>query len=78
MGVITIFIERGCPSENGYIESFTGKLRDELLNREVFNTLAEARVLIEHWRREYNESRPHSALRYQPPAPESILVPGLT
>lgn len=78
MGVKTLFIERGSPWENGYIESFNGKLRDELLNREVFNTLAEARVLIEQWRREYNEFRPHSALRYRPPAPEAILVPGLT
>jgi transposase InsO family protein len=78
MGVKTLFIERGSPWENGYIESFNGKLRDELLNREVFNTLAEARVLIEQWRREYNEFRPHSALRYRTPAPEAILVPGLT
>jgi len=55
-----------------------GKLRDELLDREVFNTLAEARVLIEHRRREYNEFRADSALRYRSPAPEAILVPGLT
>jgi len=61
-----------------YIESFNGKLRDELLNREVFTTLAEARVLIEQWRREYNELRPHSALGYRPPAPEAILVAALT
>ena len=78
LGVKTLFIERGSPWENGYIESFNGKLRDELLNREVFTTLAEARVLIEQWRREYNAIRPHSALGYRPPAPEAILVPGLT
>ncbi len=78
LGVKTLFIERGSPWENGYIESFNGKLRDELLNREVFTTLAEARVLIEQWRREYNEFRPHSALGYRPPAPEAILVAALT
>lgn len=78
MGVRTLFIERGSPWENGYIESFNGKLRDELLNLEVFDTLTEARVLIEEWRREYNEVRPHSAKGYRPPAPQAILVPGLT
>lgn len=72
--VKTLFIEPGSPWENGYIESFNGKLRDELLNREVFTTLEEARVLIEQWRREYNQVRPHSALGYQPPAPEAILT----
>jgi putative transposase len=55
------------------VESFNGKLRDELLNREIFYTLAEAKVLIEGWRREYNQVRPHSALGYRPPAPEAIL-----
>jgi len=74
LGVRTLFIERGSPWENGYIESFNGKLRDELLNREVFTTLGEAGVLIEQWRREYNQIRPHSALGYQPPAPETILT----
>lgn len=74
LGVKTLFIERGSPWENGYIESFNGKLRDELLNREVFTTLEEARVLIEQWRREYNQVRPHSALGYHPPAPEAILT----
>ena len=74
LGIRTLFIERGSPWENGYIESFNGKLRDELLNREVFTTLEEARVLIEQWRREYNQVRPHSALGYQPPAPEAILT----
>jgi transposase InsO family protein len=78
LGVKTLYIERGSPWENGYIESFNGKLRDELLNREVFTTLAEARVLVAEWRREYNVFRPHSALSYRPPAPEAVLVPGLT
>jgi putative transposase len=74
LGVKTLFIEPGSPWENGYIESFNGKLRDELLNREIFTTLEEAKVLIEQWRREYNHVRPHSALRYRPPAPEAILT----
>jgi putative transposase len=78
MGVKTLFIEPGSPWENGYIESFNGKLRDELLNREVFTTLMEAKVLIEKWRQEYNTVRPHSALRYRPPAPEAVLVAALT
>ncbi len=74
LGVDTLFIEPGSPWENGYIESFNGKLRDECLNREVFTTLAEAKVLIEQWRSEYNQIRPHSACGYQPPAPEAILA----
>ena len=74
LGVKTLFIEPGSPWENGYIESFNGKLRDELLNREIFTTLEEARVLIEQWRREYNQLRPHSSLGYRPPAPEAILT----
>ena len=78
MGVKTLFIEPGSPWENGYIESFNGKLRDELLNREVFGTLIEAKVLIEEWQREYNTTRPHSSLRYHPPAPEAVLVPVTT
>ena len=78
MEVKTLFIEPGSPWENGYIESFNGKLRDELLNREVFTTLTEAKVLIEKWRQDYNTVRPHSALRYRPPAPEAILVAALT
>ena len=73
LGVKTLFIEPGSPWENGYIESFNGKLRDELLNREIFTTLWEAKVLIEGWRREYNEIRPHSSLGYRPPAPRTIL-----
>jgi putative transposase len=68
--VKTLFIEPGSPWENGYIESFNGKLRDELLDREVFETLLEAKVLIERWRVEYNTIRPHSSLGYRPPAPE--------
>ena len=75
MGVQTLFIEKGSPWENGYIESFNGKMRDELLDREIFYTLKEAKVLIEDWRRHYNTKRPHSALNYRPPAPEAILVP---
>jgi putative transposase len=78
LGVKTLFIERGSPWENGYIESFNGRLRDELLNREIFTTLAEARILIESWRKEYNQERPHSALNYRPPAPEAIVLVGLT
>ena len=78
LGVKTLFIERGSPWENGYIESFNGKLRDELLNREIFTTLEEAKVLIEQWRREYNQVRPHSALGYQPPAPEATLTVATT
>ena len=73
LGVKTLYIEPGSPWENGYIESFNGKLRDELLNREIFMTLEEAKVLIEQWRREYNQLRPHSSLGYRPPAPEAIL-----
>ena len=65
-------VRPGSPWENGYVESFNGKLRDELLDREIFYTLTEAQILIERWRREYNTVRPHSALGYQPPAPEAI------
>jgi len=73
VGVKTLFIEPGSPWENGYIESFNGKLRNELLNTEIFSSLMEAKVLIENWRREYNEIRPHSSLGYRPPAPRVIL-----
>jgi len=66
-----LFIEPGSPWENGYIESFNGKFRDELLNGEIFETLEEAKVLIESWRLEYNSIRPHSSLGYKPPAPEA-------
>jgi len=74
LGVQTLFIEPGSPWENGYIESFNGKMRDELLDREIFTTLAEAKVLISDWRKEYNQIRPHSSLNYRPPAPEAILT----
>jgi len=74
VGVKTLFIEPGSPWENGYIESFNGKLRDELLNREIFYSLEEAKVLIEMWRKHYNQVRPHSALGYRPPAPEAIAA----
>jgi transposase InsO family protein len=73
VGVQTLFIEPGSPWENGYCESFNGKLRDELLDREIFYTLLEAKVLIERWRGHYNTQRPHSALGYRPPAPEAIF-----
>ena len=72
VGVQTLYIEPGSPWENGYIESFNGRLRDELLNGEVFDTVLEARVLCEQWRRHYNAVRPHSSLGYRPPAPEAI------
>jgi transposase InsO family protein len=71
--VDALFIEPGSPWENGYVESFNGKFRDELLNGELFYTLTEAQVLIERWRREYNTIRPHSSLGYRPPAPEAML-----
>lgn len=70
MKVKTLYIEPGSPWENGYIESFNSKLRDELLNLEIFYTLKEAQVLIERWRIYYNTKRPHSSLNYKPPAPE--------
>jgi transposase InsO family protein len=73
--VKTLFIEPGSPWENGYIESFNGKFRDEFLSLEVFDSLAEARVLTERWRRLYNTIRPHSSLGYRPPAPESFSLP---
>ena len=69
VGVTTLFIQPGSPWENGYVESCNGKLRDECLNREIFTTLVEAQVLIERWRQEYRQRRPHSALGYRSPAP---------
>jgi transposase InsO family protein len=72
VGVQTLFITPGSPWENGYIESFNGRLRDELLDRELFDTLWEVQVLVERWRQTYNTIRPHSALGYRPPAPEAI------
>ena len=74
LNVNTLFITPGSPWENGYNESFNGKLRDELLARELFYTLKEAQVLIERWRREYNTIRPHSSLGYLPPTPETVLI----
>ena len=74
LGTLPAFIEPGSPWENGYIESFNGKMRDELLNCEIFDTMQEAKVLIERWRTYYNTIRPHSALECMPPAPESWLV----
>ncbi len=73
VGAQTAYIEPGSPWENGYIESFNGKMRDELLNGEIFYTLKEAQILIEQWRVHYNTKRPHSALGYQPPTPETII-----
>jgi putative transposase len=75
VGVKTLFIEPASPQENGYCESFDSKLRDELLDGEIFTTLSEAEVLIESWRRHYSAVRPHSSLRCRPPAPEAILRP---
>ncbi len=75
VGAKTAYIEPGSPWENGYVESFNGKLRDELLNGEIFYTLAEAKIMIEQWRRHYNTVRPHSSLGYKPPAPEVISWP---
>ena len=73
VGVTTLYIEPGSPWENGYIESFNGELGDELPDREAFDTLPEAKVLIERWRVLYNTIRPHSSLGYRPPAPEAIV-----
>ena len=73
--VETLFITPGSPWENGYNESFNGKLRDECLNMEIFYTLKGAQILIEQWRCFYNTERPHSALGYRPPAPEATLRP---
>ena len=64
-----LFIEPGSPWENGYCESFNGKLKDECLNGEIFYSLREAQVVIEMWRQHYNTVRPHSSLGYRPPAP---------
>jgi transposase InsO family protein len=74
LSVKTLYIEPGSPWENGYCESFNSKLRDELLNGEIFYSLREAQVLIEWWRRHYNRLRPHSSLGYRPPAPQAILL----
>jgi putative transposase len=73
IGAATAYIEPGSPWENGYCESFNARLRDELLNGEIFYTLNEARIVIEQWRRHYNTVRPHSALGWKPPAPETFV-----
>ena len=73
VGAKTAYIEPGSPWENGYIESFNARFRDELLNGEIFYTLKEAQIVIEQWRNHYNTVRPHSALGYRPPAPESFI-----
>ncbi len=74
LSVKPLFIEPGSPWENGYVESFNGKMRDELLNREIFYTLQEAQILIARWRKDYNTTRPHSSLGYRPPAPQAWLL----
>jgi transposase InsO family protein len=74
LGVAPLFIEKGSPWENGYVESFNGKMRDQLLNGELFYTLLEAKIIIERWRRHFNEVRPHSSLGGLPPAPEAIRL----
>ena len=73
VGAKTAYIEPGSPWENGYCESFNGRMRDELLNGEIFYSLREAQIIIESWRKHYNTKRPHSALGYRPPAPEAIV-----
>ena len=73
VGAQSAYIEPGSPWENGYCESFNARFRDELLDREIFYSLREAQILIEPWRRHYNTKRPHGALDYRPPAPETIV-----
>jgi putative transposase len=75
VGASTAYIEPGSPWENGYCESFNARLRDELLDGEIFYSLKEAQTVIESWRRHYNTTRPHSALGYRPPAPEIVPCP---
>ena len=77
VGAKTAYIAPGSPWENGYVESFNARMRDELLNGEIFYSLKEAQIIIEGWRRHYNAVRPHASLGYRPPAPE-VFVPGLT
>ena len=74
VGARTAYITPGSPWENGYVESFNARLRDELLNGEIFCSLREAQIIIEQWRRHYNQERPHSSLGYTPPAPEAIVL----
>ena len=73
VGAKTAYIEQGSPWENGYNESFNARFRDELLDGKIFYSLQEAQIIIEKWRRHYNTKRPHSALSYRPPAPETIV-----
>lgn len=73
VGAQTVYIESGSPWENGYVESFNARLRDELLHGEIFYSLREAQILIEYWRRHYNTKRPHGALGYRPPVLETII-----
>ncbi len=73
VGAQTAYIEPGSPWENGYVESFNARFRDELLNGEIFYSLKEAQIVIEQWRHHYNTKRPHSSLGYRPPAPEAII-----
>ena len=77
VGARTVYIEPGSPWENGYVESFNGELRYELLDREVFHTLLEVQVLTEQYRQTYNQIRAHSSLGYMPPVPETIRPPDL-
>jgi transposase InsO family protein len=76
VGAKTAYIAPGSPWENGYVESFNARLRDELLDGEIFYTLREAQIVIESWRRHYNTVRPHASLGYRPPAPE-VVIPAL-
>ncbi len=73
VGARTAYVEPGSPWENGYVESFNARLKDQLLNGEIFYSLKEAQIIIEGWRQHYNTKRPHSALGYRPPAPETII-----
>ena len=73
VGAKTAYIVPGSPWENGYCESFNARFRDELLNGEIFYSLKEAQIIIEEWRKHYNTKRPHSALGYRPPVPETIV-----
>src|SRR5918998_6892117 len=73
VGAKTAYIAPGSPWENGYVESFNARLRDELLEGKIFYTLREAEVVIESWQRHYNGVRPHASLGFRPPAPEVVL-----
>jgi transposase InsO family protein len=77
VGAKAAYIAPGSPWENGYVESFNARLRDELLNGEIFYSLREAEIVIESWRRHYNTIRPHASLGYRPPAPE-VIIPAFT